>query len=321
MAGAAGLQPIDRHLTADELTQELAAHSGFIPVGIDAARRELIWLDLDGYHCYEGFFRESLRVYSALRATLGTAPQRFSTALGVLTSLTFTDSLAPTGFIFNGSRCGSTLLARVLGRSRSNLVFSEAAVLRDIWKVVEGDQAGIALYRNLVLAVGRRRLNSYVAHFIKFVSYEILHFARIRAAFPATPALFLFRRPDAVIGSSERTKQPWLGEDVGIGRIWVEIGSATEEIYRAALSIRDPLFRCLDYSSLGPDRLPEILEFFRQQRSAEDVKLMQSQFSWDAKDKTLPRRFQPRSEDREYASPALWDLYNRLAAQSLSDWR
>jgi hypothetical protein len=275
-------------------------------------------MDLDGYHFYEPFFHQSLTTY---RVLCRTPPKSFLTSLEALESLTFFDSICPSGFIFHGARCGSTLLARVLGRSRTNLVFNEAEVHHLIWKVLNGDRAGIALYRSLALAMGRRRLTSYAAHFVKYASFSIMHFDRIRTAFPSTPALFLFRRPDAVLQSFRREEQPWLGKDVGIDRIWLDAEAALETFYQAALSVRDPLFRYLDYADLGPDRLAAIIEFFGQERPPEELRLMQSQFRWSARGGITPRLFVPRPIEEGYASPALWDLYGALSARATADWR
>lgn len=295
-----------------------------IPVSFDYSSggdvsSRLVWLDLDGYHCYEGFFFQSLAYYRAMTAT---PASRFITPLDALGSITPNDYLQPSGFIFHPGRCGSTLLAKVLARSRENLVFSEAAAHNQFWKALPGARgSAVDLYRRLVLAMGRRRLASYRAHFIKFTSYNIMQFALIRAAFPDTPAVFLFRQPAAVLASSARELQPWLGTDIGFGRIWADAETALLDFCRAALDIQDPRFRCLNYSAMVPRNLLSILRFFGSEpSSSRELALMESEFLWDAKSGRIPRRFVPKGPDEELAGSQLLGLYRELNERSRRDW-
>ena len=89
-------------------------------------------MDLDGYHCYEGFFHQSLVSYlSLLKAN---PPYRVRTPVNILSDVQIPDAIHPTAFIFHAGRCGSTLLAKVLARSRANLVLSEVAAHNEVWR-------------------------------------------------------------------------------------------------------------------------------------------------------------------------------------------
>lgn len=311
-------------LTAPQLSDELRARPGLIPISFDGSPdgrdlSRIVWLDLDGYHCYEGFFSQSLASY---RAMLAAPAARFITDTDSLGSAPLNDCLQPAGFIFHVGRCGSTLLAKVLARSRENLVFSEAAPHNQVWKILPEDRnSAIDFYRRLVLAMGRRRISSYRRHFIKFTSYNILRFSWIRAAFPDTPAIFLFRHPDAVIASSAREAQPWLGMDIGFGRIWTDAEAALVDCSRAALNIRDCLFRCMDYAALTPESLTCMLRFFGSDPSSpQELALMKSEFSWDAKSGRTPRRFEPRPQETGLAGPDALAVYGELVARFRADW-
>jgi hypothetical protein len=306
-------------LTESQLVAELSERPGLIPVSIDPSRLEIIWLDLESYHSYEGFFYQSLDVYRSLRRC---PPALFTTSIDVLRKLPLDDSVQPTGFIFHSGRCGSTLLAKVLARSRENLVFSEAAAHNLVWKSLPGCGCeAIKMYRNLVLAMGRRRLASYRGHFIKFTSFNIMRFDSIRAAFPDTPAIFLFNEPGAVLESSAREVLPFLGVDVGLSRIWPDAGAAFADFCGAALAVRDPKFRCLEYSALTPRNLPSILRFLgREPASAKELALMESAFLWDAKSGRSPRRFEPRGPAQPCADSSLVALYRELVDRARSDW-
>lgn len=311
-------------LTDSQLADEFLARPGLIPVSIDCSSGEpssnrIVWLDLDRYHCYEGFFSQSLASYAAM---LPSPPARYVTSLDALGCIPLDDCLPPSGLIFHAGRCGSTLLAKILARSRENMVFSEAAAHNLVWKVLpERSRSAVEFYRRLLLAMGRPRLASYRAHFIKFTSFNIVRFELIRAAFPDTPAVFLFRQPDAVLESSAREVQPFLGHDVGLGRIWYRADAAFEDFCNAALGLRDPKFRCLNYSGITPENLPSILQFFRNEPSSrQELALMKSEFLWDAKSGRIPRRFVPRNAAIGLADQCLLGLYEELVGRSRSDW-
>ena len=151
-----------------------------------------MWADLKGFHFYQGFFVESLADFVRLH---GHPPTSFLTSLEVLADALTPESPEPSAFIFHAGRCGSTLLSRVLARSRLNNVLSEAPTHNQIWHLLMNlnqlDRA--AIFRKLLLATGRRRLESHRAYIVKFSSYNVIRFAQIRSAFPNTPSLFLFR--------------------------------------------------------------------------------------------------------------------------------
>jgi hypothetical protein len=309
-----------RLLPLPELAIERSHKPGLFPVAINSVRREATWLDLNGFHCYEGFFHQSLATYRAISKT---PPSQFRTDLEFLHSAPVEPCLAPTGFIFHAGRCGSTLLAKVLARSRSNLVFSEAAPHNQIWHVLRpGAAENIQLYRNLILTMGRKRVASHKHHLIKFTSFNIRHFPTIRAAFPDVPSLFLFRDPQAVLASYARNPPPWMGRDPGIDEMPGDAPGAVETFFRAAALIEDPNYRCLDYKDLNAAVLPAILSFLRVEECAEEARLMSSQFGWDSKAERAPRPFEPLLQSPSGALPGtIRGLYDKLSQRSESMWK
>jgi hypothetical protein len=270
-------------LTASEFRAEHAARPGLIPVQIDPLQRTALWMDLNGYHCYEGSFRRSLAAYTAMRAGARrpSDPWQCLSSLDFLSSTANTaDCIAPTGFIFHAGRCGSTLLAKVMARSLEHLVFGEGGPHNQIWRLNSLDTD--VLLRNLILHTGRRRLRSYRAHIVKFTSFNIVRLGCIRSAFPETPALFLFRHPAQILASYRRMAPGWMGADIGSGTIWHSAEAAVADFFRGALRAGNDL-ACLDYADLTADRLPAILRFFHLAPSRTDVELMRGEFSWDAK--------------------------------------
>ena len=194
-------------LTARQLAIEIAARPGLIPVEIDAAAQQVNWIDLNGYHCYEGFLDHALAVYASLCRT---PPATFTSDLDSLPYLAAQcDCLPPSGFIFHAGRCGSTLLVKSLARSRQNLVFGESLPHNQIWSALAGRKdGGLELYRSLLLLMGRRRLPAYKAYIAKFTSFHITLYPFIRDAFPGVPRLFLFRRPESIVESCLRAVAP-----------------------------------------------------------------------------------------------------------------
>ncbi len=112
----------------------------------------------------------------------------------------------PAGFIFHCSRTGSTLVAQMLAVAEHHTVASEPSfvtpLLRESPSIpVEGRadwfQAalrGFGLHRGPL--------------FVKFGTTAITQLATIRAAFPDTPCIFLYREPIEVLQSLHQTPQP-----------------------------------------------------------------------------------------------------------------
>jgi hypothetical protein len=308
-------------LTESEFRAEHAARPGLIPVKLDAVRRRALWLDLNRYHCYEGSFRRSLEAYAAIRAGLRppSAPWQCESTLDFLSSGAYTAGcLHPTGFIFHASRCGSTLLAKVLARSQEHMVFGEGGPHNQIWPVIgaEGHSAPL-LFRNLLLHTGRRRLPSYRAHIVKFTSFNVLKFDCIRATFPAVPALFLFRQPAEILASYRRITTGWMGKDTGVGTIWHSAEAAVTDFFESALRAGENL-ACLDYGDLTPENLPALLAFFHLDPSPTDLALMRAEFAWDAKANRLWSRVPATVPGSEPAvSRQLRALYEELRSRKL----
>jgi len=119
--------------------------------------------------------------------------------------------LAPTGFIFHMSRCGSTLAAQMLASLPQNIVISEAspidAILRlnSVHAAVTEEQRSL-WFKWLISAMGRKRTAEESHFFIKFDSWNMLDLDLITGAFPGVPWIFLYRDPVEVIVSQMRQR-------------------------------------------------------------------------------------------------------------------
>lgn len=108
-------------------------------------------------------------------------------------------ALAPDGFIFHMSRCGSTLVSQMLAQNGRNIVVSEAA---PIDAAVQTGRAEVL--RAMVRAFGRPRSGREQRFFIKLDSWHALALPLFARAFPETPWIFLYRDPLEVMVSHQR---------------------------------------------------------------------------------------------------------------------
>jgi len=301
------------HLDAAALQSQLHCCPGLIPIELDGARRQLHWQDLGQYHFYQGFYHKELALCQRVLAFDRAHPsKRFTTDLELLlTDVPLQNVIAPTGFIFHGGRCGSSLLSRVLAHSRAHLVWGEAqphnallALLSDAHHgMLTAEAEALTLFRHLLLAMGRKRLPTYGAHFIKWTSRQILAFAFIHEAFPTVPKLFLYRDPAAMLVSYLENSPAWAQDSANHHQPGTTADSMLEyytaalaSFFRAALAAPPATLQVLHYQQLRAENLPAILDFFGVMPSASALAAMQAQFHYSAKD---ARHWRPFVADEE----------------------
>jgi hypothetical protein len=247
---------------------------------------------------------------------LGRVPERFTTDMDVLDSASITENcLYPSGFIFHAGRCGSTLLSKAIATSREHYVLGEPAPSNLIWttlteefrKPVSWIPQNRLRYKHLTLAQGRRRLPGYNRFFIKFTSYNILFIQHIRSAFPDVPAVFLYRRPAAIVASyltglpgwwrSPQIKALAAGcseEDLSRASDLMVAEKVVLHYFSAALQAEHPGMRYLDYGDLTPAVLPEIVNAFNTSLPRRELDAAARTFRYDS---TV--NFRAHSFDRE----------------------
>jgi len=276
------------------------------------------WALLDGPPT-EPFFEQS-----AQRAM--TDP--FNQVFGVRTPLDAFEEIdgdgpSPAGFVFHMSRCGSTLIARMLARLRSTVVLSEPQPIDALIRLHrrEGGADGAVFARRLrgfVSAVLRAQGGERRA-IVKFHAWHVLELPLIAAAYPDVPWIFVYREPREVLQSQSRAAG---GEYVGgtidpayLGITDVaELGSSEYgprfigALCRAALRVRGiGKRRFVPYASL-PDAVPaQLLDFFGIDATADEIDAMKRVATIDAKDGQvlLRERAEPVSAEIE-AQAARW---------------
>lgn len=127
------------------------------------------------------------------------------------------DAWAPAGFIHHMSRCGSTLVAQMLGADPANVVLSEPEPLDGVLRwVIEARpplEVQIAALRGIVAALGRDALDGRSDArprrvIVKLDSWHTAMLPLLRAAFPDTPWVFVYRNPIEVLVSHVRHRGP-----------------------------------------------------------------------------------------------------------------
>jgi hypothetical protein len=188
--------------------------SSFIPISIDVVgRRNVVrWIERPDTFAPQPFFAQMVRE----RLASG-VPQRV-TLLDILLTAQGPD---PRGLVMHLSRCGSTLLMQSLAHAGCIAPISEATPVNQLlarFDIPEQERAG--LLRGLIRALGPRDpASSELPSLVKFTSWNVLFFDILRAAFPDTPWLFLYREPLETMASHEAHPAKWLADDRFFARL------------------------------------------------------------------------------------------------------
>ena len=190
---------------------ELADLARWTPVRFDfsGSAPAVDWADLSEERFVEPFFDQTL----ARWASGPRAKALVRTGLEALVALDSEPSLEPAGMIFHLSRCGSTLVSRLLSTLPGVVVLAEPSPLNTLLgldpDLVDG-AAQIRFVRLLVRALGRRRHDDDQGLVLKCTSWNIRHRAILAAAFPDTPWTWVQRDPARVLASLLAEPPGWL---------------------------------------------------------------------------------------------------------------
>lgn len=298
------LEKTTLHLQHGQIIQELNKRPGLIPIDIDLDNHKLVWFDIGTHQLTESYFFIS----TDLLISKQEKPTLFTTELSTLAfDDILTDYIYPAGFIFHMGRCGSTLLSKALTKSPNHLVISEAPPHYLIWEYMKGNwlkplefsQENLTIYRNLILAMGRKRVSDQQTHFIKFTTFNILFIDFIHQVFPDVPCLFLYRDPAEVMVSFLRQGAGWfrfkdseLGafltgcsvEETKVMTLLTFIEKFLVRFISAALETPVENLRYLNYEQLNPQAIEAVLNVFQHTALPDQITLMQAQFNFYSRD-------------------------------------
>jgi hypothetical protein len=200
----------EQYLPVERARSALVDHPGLVPVAIHPGDEEYPSRRIYLADISDTPFLEWKYIYTIQRlAEEGKITRHFSTDLELLDAeLPTDDGMDPDGLMFHVSRCGSTLFCKALAQLPSNLIINQGgpvqsgfwAALTDHWRrKLEPSDQNVARLRRLVRLMTRRRRPEYARCFMKFISWNTIYADFVRAAFPESPALYLYRDPGEVI--------------------------------------------------------------------------------------------------------------------------
>jgi len=306
---------------------------GWLPVSLTPSTGHLMvdWLCFDGIATDAPFFHDALS-----RARQRPFNRLFGWRMRLADMLeTSPQGPRPAGLIFHLSRCGSTLVHRMLGAGGSTNALSEVSVFDETLQIslrpdVPADDK-LRLLRMMAAALGNAGAGKPLV--LKLDAWHIQSWPLLRAAFPDTPAVFLCREPVEILVSQQRMRgiqavpQPAMAALFGVG----DYDAMSPDEYYAVLlaascrtataAARDGALRVIGYGELPQAVFTKILPHFGLQADAaaqarmRDVARFHSKSSDehyvpDAEEKTRAAGAELRALVERIAGPA----YRELAA-------
>lgn len=312
------------------MTETAGEWSAYTPVEVQFIPEPLItWADLRGVRFDEPFFRDTLGRASSDR-------WKALTGIEQLRALDNRPTLTPCLFIFQVSRCGSTLLSQMLATLSSNIVISEAPVINAILSSGPASVEKAELLRLVIRALGRNRGDDARHLIVKLSSWNVLEAETIHRTFPDTPAVWLQRAPLEVVASHAAQAAGWMEwRDSGAPALsmlglTVEAAralSATrfrlhaiEALYRAAHDAQLP-WQIIDYLELPGALWERIASHARLSWDACEVQGMRDRARFDSKaggdEPFVARDYSGglSDEEKHFVAERLEPLYRALGDQ------
>lgn len=201
------------------------------------------------------------------------------------------EATAPSGFIFHMSRCGSTLVSRMLASLSRVKVISEAPPLDDVLRAND-----LQWLRRMVAALGRRTAASQTHYVLKLDAWHIRSLPLIRRAFPDTPWIFLYRDPlevavsqlrsPGLLGAPGMMDPAVLGmepQDAGLDREQWCVRVLASLLNSARAFAEDPMGLFVNYPELPGAVFDRIAPHFGISLSGEEREQMVETSRYDAK--------------------------------------
>jgi hypothetical protein len=292
--------------------------AGWTPfrIGMDDGCTVVDWCDLRCAASEEPFFDQTVA-----RHLSDGRRQIVRTSLQALSALPL--PAPPAGFIFHMSRCGSTLLARLLGMLEDVSVTVEASPINAFLGASNLRMEEAELVELLPWLIGR--LGRSPHHIVKFSSWNVRRLAVLTKAFPGVPWIFLYRDPPETLASIVENPPQWMRHrsDPQIGALFGAEGDAgvgdaefaariLSGYCRNVLEHRQSSGRLVNYSQLPEAAWTIVAPWFGLTCGPRDIARMRADAGFYAKERDGVRRFADASRGPSLDSPAL-----RRAAEDL----
>lgn len=296
----------------------------------DSDQPQIEWMWSDGGRFSEPFFQDTI---ARLRRTNSANARTTRPRTHVAALRDIPPGLPVTGIIFHVSRCGSTLLSRMLAAVQRNLVVPEPQIVDDLLRLPHRDPSFternvIDLLRGAVAALGQPPADGAQQLFLKLDCWQLFSLPLIQRAFPNAQLLFVYRDPIEVLVSLMRKPSLTLVRDTIAPE---QLGLTTEErnalsreehaaailgaFYRTALRHRTSLF------PIAYERLPEIAmnRFPGTTWTHEERESMRAAAEFDAKDPSA-KFVADGAHKRAEATPALLAAAAKWAEPAYREW-
>lgn len=245
----------------------------------------------------------------------------------------------PSAFIFHVSRCGSTLIAQLLGLREQHIVLAETPFIDQLLRFPyeHRDSGGSLLSPQALPAAiqlyGRIRRGDESHLFIKTDSWHLCFYEQLRVLYPGVPFILLYRSPDEVLRSQRRRRgmqavqgiiEPEIfGFDRNVINNWpldVYMCKVLERYFTIMLEManRDPHVLLVNYSEPVLSIMERIAGFSGFSIDDHELQLMQERSRYHAK---YPGQVfkEPADEgDLPDALQPVMELYHLLEARRIA---
>ncbi len=307
---------------------ELAELARWTPIRFDFSgpAPAVDWADLSAERFVEPFFDQTV----ARWASGPRARQLVRTGLEALVALDNEPSLEPAGMIFHLSRCGSTLVSRLLGTLPGVVVLAEPSPLNALLGLDPdrvNQAALVQVVRLLVRALGRCRHGDERQLVLKCTSWNIRSRAVLAAAFPDRPWIWVQRDPARVLASLLAKPPGWVGLQAAPRRAALRFGvdpAAVPAMTRAEFGAHalgamleaaatDPARRlCIDHADLPAAIWQRVAPHFGLEADAAAIERMIEESRFYSKD-PASRVFYGDASEHSSVTDAIRDAAQRFA--------
>ncbi len=228
------------------------------------------WCQFGDRRWREPFFDQTVRAAHA-----GDCPRQLTSAEVLHAWADAVPELPLAGLIFHLSRCGSTLVSRMLGAVPANRVLSEPPMLAGVLASTADEAQRITWLRGLVHACAARRFPEERNLVVKLDPWQVLDLVTIQAAFPGVPAVFVYRDPvEILVSLSDNVAATFIPSPAGAQTLGLTYAQTlqvrTEEycaralgcIAAAAATPQGRAWRLVNYTQLPQAVEAEIAPFF-----------------------------------------------------------
>jgi hypothetical protein len=282
-------------------TMNAAKLARWTPIALDLESPvpSIEWANFGRRAFTEPFFDDSVLRWSKENPRWRTV----RTGLDSLVVLDQAPSLDPSGFIFHLSRCGSTLLARLLRQIPGCLVISEPESINTVLSAppaIIDEETRVRLLKLLIRALGRQRLGNERRYVVKLSSWNVRKLELFRRAFPAARLIWLQRNPTGVLTSLLARPPHWLQMRADSSAIKYIFGIAPAKLkglgvrqfyaralkamLQAALRASPHGMPTIDYANLPDAAWTTVAPLFGMAPSSRAIARMKIEARYDAKE-------------------------------------